>query len=88
MEIFIPAPRAAQAPQMVASTLKSLKGISVALVDDNFDADFTEEVETALREDYGANVKRLLKPWASHPSPKELIDEAAQCQVVIVGIGL
>lgn len=88
MEILIPAPRAALAHEMVASTLKTLKGISVALVDDNFDMDFTEEVEKVLREEYGAEVKRLLKPWASHPSPKELIDEAAQCSVAIVGIAL
>ena len=88
MEIMIPAPRAALAQDVVASTLKSLKGISVALVDDNFDMDFTDEVEKVLRAEYGADVKRLLKPWASHPSPAELIEEAAKSQVAIVGIAL
>ena len=44
MEIMIPAPRSALPHEMTASTLKSLKGISVALVDDNFDMDFTDEV--------------------------------------------
>jgi hypothetical protein len=88
LEIMIPAPRVAAAPEMTASTLKSLKGVSVALVDDNFDMDFTEEVEKLLRDEYGAEVTRLLKPWASHPSPKELIEQAAQCQVAVVGIAL
>ena len=88
MEIMFPVWPDSQDIEIAKSEIRVLKGTSIALVDDNFDAEFTDEVERMLREDYGADVRRFPKPWGSHPSPKELIEQAAQCQLAIVGIAL
>lgn len=88
MEIMIPVRLPRREAQIAQSDLKVLAGTSVALVDDNFDGEYTDEVERVLREEYGADVKRFLKPWGSAPSPKELIEQAALCRVAIVGIAL
>jgi hypothetical protein len=88
MEIMIPVWEQSAAPQIAKSDLALLKGTEVALVDDNLDAAFTDQLELKLREAYGAVVKRLIKPLGSAPSPKSLIEEAAKYRVAIVGIGL
>ncbi|MES2999569.1 MAG: hypothetical protein V4787_02680 [Pseudomonadota bacterium] len=88
MEIMIPVWQESTETQLAASDLQGLKGVSVALVDDNYDAEFTDEVANVLEQTYGALVKRLVKPWGSAPSPKTLIEEAAQCRVAVVGIAL
>lgn len=88
MEVMIPVWPQASGTTAASSNLASLKGSTVAFVDDNYDEEFAEEVELNLRETYGALVKRLLKPTGSAPSPKSLIEEAAQCRVAIVGIAL
>ncbi|MES2999560.1 MAG: hypothetical protein V4787_02635 [Pseudomonadota bacterium] len=88
MEIMIPVWQDASDMQLAASSVHSLKGSTIALVDDNYDAVFTDELEKQLREAYGAIVKRFVKPWGSAPSPQSLIDEAAQCNLAVVGIGL
>lgn len=88
MEIMIPVWPDDGKTQIAKSDLKMLAGTTVALVDDNFDYSFSDELERILRDEYGALVKRLLKPLASAPSPSALIDEAAQCRVAIVGIAL
>jgi hypothetical protein len=88
MEILIPAPAEAADKHLALSDLRSLQGAEVALVDDLYDTAFSEELEAELTRTYGARVKRLVKPWGSAPSPKELIDEAARCQVAVVGIAL
>ncbi|HSW20644.1 MAG TPA: hypothetical protein VLJ86_25700 [Ramlibacter sp.] len=88
MDIMIPVWGAASGSHIAASNLESLRGAAVALVDDNYDEVFTDEVELQLREQYGALVKRLAKPNGSHPSPPSLIEEAASCRVAVVGIGM
>lgn len=88
MEIMIPVWEQTAAPQIARNDLKLLKDTEVALVDDNLDVAFTDQVERKLREAYGAIVKRLIKPLGSAPSPKSLLEEAATCRVAVVGIGL
>jgi hypothetical protein len=88
MEILIPAYPERSEMHRAASPLHSLQGATVALVDDNYDTPFTEELEAELARSYGALVKRLVKPWGSTPSPASMIDDAARCQVAVVGIAL
>ena len=88
MEILIPVYEEREEKHLAPSKVSSLQGVAVALVDDNYDAPFTEELEAELQRTYGALVRKLVKPWGSAPSPQELIDEAAQCQVAVVGIAL
>lgn len=88
MEVLIPAWPHDTTPQLADSTVHDLRGVKVAFVDDNFDCDFSDEVERLLAADYGADVVRFLKPLGSAPSPKELIEEAANCDLAIVGIAL
>ena len=88
MEIMIPVWEETAKPQIAKSDLKVMKDTEVALVDDNLDVAFTDQVERVLRETYGAVVKRLIKPLGSAPSPKSLLEEAAKYRVAIVGIGL
>ena len=88
MEILIPVYEERDEKHLAESKVTSLKGVTVALVDDNYDAEFTDELEAELQRTYGALVKKLVKPWGSAPSPKELIAQAARCQVAIVGIAL
>ena len=88
MEILIPVYEERDEKHLADNKLASLKGVTVAFVDDNYDAEFTDELEAELQRTYGALVKRLVKPWGSAPSPATLIEEAARCQVAIVGIAL
>jgi hypothetical protein len=88
MEIMLPVWTALPRSQVAASKLGSLQGATVALVDDNYDEDFTAELEVQLREQFKAIVKRFAKPSGSHPSPSSLIEEAALCDVAVVGIGM
>lgn len=88
MEILIPAWPHDLTPQLAGSTVRDLRGVRVAFVDDNFDCDFSDEVERLLAADYGAEVVRFLKPLGSAPSPRELIEQAANCDLAIVGIAL
>jgi hypothetical protein len=60
----------------------------MAFVDDNLDTDFTEEVEAGLARDYQALIRRLVKPLGTAPSPQALLEEAATCQVALVGVAL
>jgi hypothetical protein len=88
MELMIPVWNHAPTPQIAMKRLQDLQGATVALVDDNFDEPFTTHVVKLLTEKYGAIVQRLIKPLGTAPSPKSLIDKAAQAQVAIVGIAL
>ena len=62
--------------------------LTCLIVDDNLDIPFTTRLETLLAERAGATVKRLVKPSGTAPSPPSLIEEAAQADVAVVGIGL
>lgn len=88
MEIMIPVWQEEAGVETATSDLRELRGVTLALVDDGYDPPFTEEVELRLREDYGAVVTRFPKPHGSAPSPTELIAQAAQSQVAVVGIAL
>jgi hypothetical protein len=68
--------------------LRGLAGATVAIVDDNLDIPFTTRLEVLLAERAGATVRRLVKPSGTAPSPPALIDDAAQADVAVVGIGL
>ena len=68
--------------------LRGLAGATVAIVDDNLDIPFTTRLEVLLAERAGATVRRLVKPSGTAPSPSALIDDAAQADVAVVGIGL
>jgi hypothetical protein len=67
---------------------QGLDGVSIALVDDNLDIPFTTHLEALLQDRYGANVRRLVKPSGTAPSPPSLIDDAAGAEAAVVGIGL
>jgi hypothetical protein len=88
MEILSPVWSSAVEGSAAKRRLRGLAGATVAIVDDNLDIPFTTRLETLLAERAGATVKRLVKPSGTAPSPPALIEEAAQADVAIVGIGL
>lgn len=89
MEIMIPVWEQSEATAQTAeSRLSGLRGSRIALLDDNFDTPFTDQLEKLLSENHGAVVDRLVKPLGSAVSPKALIEQAAKAEVAIVGIGL
>lgn len=88
MEILSPVWSSAVEGPAAKRRLRGLAGATVAIVDDNLDIPFTTRLETLLAERAGATVKRLVKPSGTAPSPPSLIEEAAQADVVVVGIGL
>ena len=88
MEILSPVWASAAEGSAAKRRLRGLAGATVAIVDDNLDIPFTTRLETLLAERAGATVKRLVKPSGTAPSPPSLIEEAAQADVAVVGIGL
>lgn len=88
MEIMIPVWPENRAEELAKSDLQVLRGIEVALVDDNLDPDYTDEVEKQLVEAHGAIVKKFLKPLGTAPSPASLIQEAAKCRVAVIGMAM
>ena len=88
MEILSPVWSSAVEGPTAKRRLRGLAGATVAIVDDNLDIPFTTRLETLLAERAGATVKRLVKPSGTAPSPPALIEEAAQADVAVVGIGL
>ncbi|HEX3177764.1 MAG TPA: hypothetical protein VHZ49_13880 [Methylomirabilota bacterium] len=88
MELLSPVWPAASASRPAARRPLTLRGARIALVDDNLDIPFTTHLETLLAERAGAAVRRLVKPSGTAPSPSALIDDAAGCDVAVVGIGL
>jgi len=88
MEILSPVWSSAVEGPAAKRRLRGLVGATVAIVDDNLDIPFTTRLETLLAERAGATVKRLVKPSGTAPSPPALIEEAAQADVAVVGIGL
>lgn len=88
MEVMIPVWQQDAAPQLATSDLAGLNGTTIAIVDDGYDTPFTNRLEELLRDLHGAVVHTFLKPLGSAPSPKHLIEAAAQSRVAVVGIGL
>ena len=88
MEILVPVWPAADTARPPKARPQSLAGARLALVDDNLDIPFTTHLEALLGERHGAKVERLVKPSGTAPSPRELIDGAADADAAIVGIGL
>ena len=88
MEILVPVWPATAASRPAKKRPATLAGARVALVDDNLDVPFTTHLERLLAERLGATVRRLVKPSGTAPSPPSLIEEAAESDVAVVGIGL
>ena len=88
MELLSPVWPAATTPRPAKKRPVALAGVRIALVDDNLDIPFTTHLEMLLTERTGAKVRRLVKPSGTAPSPAALIDDAAGCDVAVVGIGL
>jgi hypothetical protein len=88
MEILVPVWPAASSSLPAKQRLRELQGAAIALVDDNLDIPFTTHLEALLGGRYGAKVERMVKPSGTAPSPRDLIDGAANAQAAIVGIGL
>lgn len=88
MEIMIPVWATELSSTRARSSLTSLKGAKVALVDDGYDAPYTDQVADTLRADFGADVIVFHKPHGSKGSPESLIDEAARCDVAVVGMAM
>lgn len=86
MKIMLPVWPTAAANATAEARLSAIAGAKVAIVDDGYDIDFMDELAHVLREDFGANVILFPKPHGSKGSPPSLIDEAAKCDVAIVGI--
>jgi hypothetical protein len=88
MDIMIPVWPNNADDQLAKSDLQALMGIEVALVDDNLDPDYTEEVEKQLVEAHGAIVRKFIKPLGTAPSPMSLIEQAANCRVAVIGMAM
>ena len=88
MEIMIPVWRDSVVDRIADSDLGTLRGVEVALVDDNLDPVYTNEVERLLVADYGAVVKKFVKPLGTAPSPKSLIEDASKCRVAVIGMAM
>ena len=88
MELLSPVWPSAATPRPAKTRPTTLAGARIALVDDNLDIPFTTHLEALLAERVGAKVRRLVKPSGTAPSPSALIDDAAACDVAVVGIGL
>lgn len=88
MEIMIPVWPDQVGEQLAATELRSLRGVEVALVDDNLDPAYTDEVKKLLADAHGALVRTFLKPLGTAPSPKSLIEDAARCRVAVIGIAM
>ena len=90
MDIMIPVWPEDTTEQLAKSDLGMPVAVppEVALVDDNLDPDYTDEVEKQLIEAHGAIVRKFIKPLGTAPSPKSLIEEAAKCRVAVVGMAM
>ncbi|HSV83063.1 MAG TPA: hypothetical protein VLK85_28020 [Ramlibacter sp.] len=88
MEIMLPVWPERSAARLATTALQSIEGVAVAFVDDHLDPELADEVEKQLGEAHGARVKRFIKQHGNAPSPKPVIEEAAQCKVAVVGIAM
>jgi hypothetical protein len=88
MEILLPVwPERAHEHQ-AATGLDSLRGAELAFIDDYLDAELADEVESQLTAVHGARVKRFIKKSGNTPSPKPVIEEAAQFAAAVVGVAM
>lgn len=88
MEIMLPVWPDRDATQLAATALRSIAGVRVAFVDDYLDRELADEVEKTLGEVHGARVQRFIKKLGNSPSPTPVIEEAAQCEVALVGVAM
>jgi hypothetical protein len=88
MEVMLPIwPKQTELQQATAD-VASVRGLELAFVDDYLDAELADEVEKQLTESHGARVKRFIKKSGNTPSPKPVIEEAAQCGAAVVGVAM
>lgn len=88
MEIMLPNwPKQTEIAQ-ATSGVATVRGVALAFVDDYLDAELADEVEKELIEAYGARVKRFIKKSGNSPSPKPVIEEAAQYEAAVVGVAM
>lgn len=88
MDVMIPVWLDDAAGALAKSALGNLRGATVAIVDDGFDAPFTARLQALLREQHGAEVRCHVKPIGSAPAPRAMIEAAARAQVAIAGVAL
>ena len=89
MEILSPVWPITTAPRPAKTRPQKLEGTRIAFVADNLDTPFTTHLEGLLAERAAAEVRRLVKPSGTAPSPPTLIEEAVNgADVAIVGVGL
>ena len=88
MEVMIPVWPDQAGEELARTDLLSLRDVEVALVDDNLDPAYTDEVEKQLTKGYGAVVRKFIKPLGTAPSPKSLIEAASKYRVAIIGMAM
>ena len=73
----------------MAPALASLDGALVALLDNAKigTARFYDQVETLLRKHGAREIVRRRKPDSSRPVPRAMLDELAQADAIVSGIG-
>ncbi len=88
MEILLPIwPEQAQV-EHATSQVASIRGAELAFIDDYLDSELADEVERQLAAVHGAHVKRFIKKSGNTPSPKPVIEEAAQFAAAVVGVAM
>lgn len=88
MEILLPAwPEQAQM-QRAATEVASIRGAELAFIDDYLDAELADEVEKELTAVHGARIRRFIKKSGNTPSPRPVIEEAAQFAAAVVGVAM
>lgn len=88
MEILLPVwPEQAQVDH-ATTLIACIRGAELAFIDDYLDAELADEVENQLSTVHGAHVKRFIKKSGNTPSPKPVIEEAAQFAAAVVGVAM
>ena len=78
-----------QEPLALAPALPSLKGATIGLLDNAKigTARFYDRLEALLREHGVREIVRRRKPDSSRPVPRAMLDELAQADAIVSGIG-
>ena len=76
-------------PLVLAPALPSLEGATIGLLDNAKigTARFYDRLETLLRKKGVREIVRRRKPDSSRPVPRAMLDELAQADAIVSGIG-